>query len=406
MSGDADDDGDDVAFDEGMEPESATGDVESPSGGDDDDAYDDGDSDGGVAAGGPIARVISASKGTRHISPKVKELAAEMAKKYKASGGFEADDLEPLDHEDAPMEPPTPTADTPAKAKEEPPPPPPEQKPVVDDAETAKLRQEIADRQAQLEAREAKLLEQERAGDLAKLRETYFDKGAPAIVEILKKWSSADGDELKDEIADLITDLSIHIGVDVPREVRDALENRRTRKGVKVWKAEQERTVKEQAAAAEKAQEEQNRVKVMGILSQEISKAEHVERFPWLVAEPNPGQIILDVVEAAKAADGTKLTWQEAAKRANDYLKTESLAYFDKRKHLLSAATGKADAPSGQQQQRKQGDPQGTRSQAPPPKPPTPPPPKPAQPAKWDPEAHRRAIKAKHRNAFKPTNDE
>lgn len=405
MPGDEDDDGDEIAFDDGMEPESATGDLGAPGGGDDDDAYDDGDGDG-VAAGGPVARVISASKGTRVIAPKVRELMAEMAKKYKEAGGLDADDLEPLDHEDAPMEPPTPTADTPAKPNTETPPPPEPPKPVVDDAETAKLRQEIAERQAALEAREAKLLEQERAGDLAKLREVYFDKGAPAVVEILKKWSAAEGDELKDEIADLITDLSIHIGVDVPREVREALENRRTRKGVKVWKSEQERIAKETAAQAEKAQEEQNRVKVMGLLQQEISKAEHVERYPWLAAEPNPGQIILDVVEAAKATDGTKLSWQEAAKRANDYLKTETLAYFDKRKHLLPAATGKAEPPSGQQQQRKQGDPQGTRSQAPPPKPPTPPPPKPAQPAKWDPEAHRRAIKAKHRNAFKPTTDE
>src|SRR3954470_5200770 len=104
MPGD-DDDGDDVAFDEGMEPESATGDVSAP--GDDDDSYDDGDGD--VAAGGPIARVISAAKGTRAIAPKVRELAAEMAKKYKAAGGLDSEDLEPLDHDEAPMEPPTPT---------------------------------------------------------------------------------------------------------------------------------------------------------------------------------------------------------------------------------------------------------------------------------------------------------
>lgn len=411
MPGD-DDDGDEVAFDEGMEPESATGDVAAP--GDDDDSYDDGDGDGpAVASGGQVARVIGAPKGTRPISPKVRELMADMAKKYKEAGGLE-DELEPLEHEDAPMEPPTLTPEQLAAKAEQPPapklndpPPAPGPAPGQADPEVAKLRQEIADRQAALEAREKQIAEQERTGDLTKLREVYFDKGAPAVVEILKKWSGlADGDELKDEIADLITDLSIHIGVDVPQAVRESLENRRTRKGVKVWKAEQERIAKEQAQAQETAKERENRVKVMGILQQEIAKAENANRYPWLSAEPNAGEIILDVVEEARAKDGTKLKWDEAAKRANDYLQQESLAWFGSRKHLLVTDSGQGAAAGGQQPQRKQGDPQGTRSQAPPPKPPRQPPPAPPKSEKWDPEAHRKAVKAKHRNAFTRTDDE
>lgn len=401
MPGD-DDDGDDVAFDEGMEPESATGDVSAP--GDDDDSYDDGDGD--VAAGGPIARVISAAKGTRAIAPKVRELAAEMAKKYKAAGGFEAEDLEPLDHEDAPMEPPTPTADTPAKPAE-PVAPPPGPAPGQPDPELERLRSEIAERTAAIEAREKRIAETERTGDLAKLREVYFDKGAPAVVEILKKWSgAAEGDEIKDEIADLITDLSIHIGVEVPQQVREALENRRTRKGVKVWKAEQELAAKDAAAKQEAAKEQENRVRVKGILQQEISKAEHANAYPWLAAEPNAGEIIHDVVAEAFAKDGTKLHWQEAAKRANDYLKNESSTWFAARRHLLVTDSGQGAAAGGKPE-RPQGRPQQVQgSQTPPAKPPRQPPPAPPKMEKWDPEAHRKAVKAKHRNAFTRTDEE
>jgi hypothetical protein len=412
MPGDADDDGDDVAFDEGMEPESATGDVAAP--GDDDDNYDDGDGDGSaVATGGAVARVISAAKGTRSVSPKVRELMADMAKKYKAAGGLE-DELEPLEHEDAPMEPPTLTPEQLAAKAETPPdpqlaPPPPSPTPGQPDPEIARIKAEIADRQAALEAREKQIAETERTGDLAKLRDVYFDKGAPAVVEILKKWSGlADGDELKDEIADLITDLSIHIGVDVPQAVRESLENRRTRKGVKVWKAEQERVAKEQAQAQETAKERENRVRVMGILQQEITKAEHANRYPWLSAEPNAGEIILDVVEEALAKDGTKLKWDEAAKRANDYLQQQSLAWFGSRKHLLVTDSGQGAAAGGQQPPRNRETQQGSKVTAQPPKPPRQPPPTPppAKPEKWDPEAHRKAVKAKHRNAFTRTDEE
>lgn len=393
-------DDDEAALDEGMEPESATG---MP---DDGDEPDDGDA---VATGGAVTRTLSVNKGTRPVSDKTRELLKAAVSKMKANGET-GDDLEPLDHEEAPQEPATPTGDAinaaaEAKPAEAPPPAPPPPAPSLDPAVMRRL-EEVDARAADLDAREQRLAEAERASDIAKLRELYYDKGAPAVVEFVKKLAgSLSDDELKDEIADLVTDLSAQfLGVNVPQAVKEGLEARRTRKSLKAWKADQERAAQEQAERAKAAQEDQNRVRVKGILQQEITKPEHAQNYRWLAAEPNAGEIIFDVVEAAHKKDGTQLTWQEAAKRANDYLHQQSLAWIDKRKHLLATAPAQGSAPNGQQQ-RSQGDPQVRRSQAQPPKPTTPTPPAPPS-GKWDAEAHRRSVKAKFRQAFTRQDDD
>lgn len=410
----ADDDDDDVAVDGDMEPESVTG--EAPGGGGDDDDYDDGDSGADIQPGGSVARVIEAARGTRPISDKTRAaLAAGLKKNPIVTKGDEPDDDDMVDEtSEAPagLAAAAPPVVAPAAAVVTPPPVAPPPAPSLD-PEIVQLRETLTARTADLDAREKALVLAERSGDMGKLRELYFDRGAPAVVEIIKKWAgNLTEDELKDEIGDLITDLSGSVlGVNLPQEVRDRLESRRTRKGVKVWKADQERAAQELAEKQERAQEEQNRVRVKGILTQEITKPEHAQTFPWLAVEPNSGDIIFDVMEAAHKKDGTRLSWQEAAKRANDYLQNQTLAYVDKRKHLLPTASGQASQANGKQQ-RTQGDQQVRRSQAPQTteqqQQATPPPTARTvrEPETWNPEAHRKSVKAKFRTAFTRQDDE
>lgn len=390
---DVDDDGDEVAIDGDMEPASTTGDVPES-----DDDYDDGDD--AVAAGGAIARTMDAPRGTRPISEKTRELAKKIAEANRskvARGEHDLPDDDDLDvqYDEQPTG--APAAPSSEKAAAAPvatpqgqPPPSPQL-----DPEVAKLREDYTRRMAEVDAREQRLAEAERSGDLAKLADSYFEHGAPAIVELLKKWEGVEGEALKDALADLVSDLTIHMGVDVPQEIRDRLESKRTRKQVQRMRSEQARQQSDAESRMKAAQEAENQVRIKGILQQEINKPEHAPNYPWLTSEPNAGEIVYDVVEYALKKDGTKLTWQEGAKRANDYLQQQSLAWYDKRKHLLTTAPGQGDHANGKMQ-RSQGDPQVRRSQAPPPKPPAPPPPT----TKWDPEAHRRHVKAKYRTAF------
>jgi hypothetical protein len=385
-----DDDGDDVAIDDGMEPESPSG--EDPGV---DDSDDDGDDDE-VAAGGPAISVAT-PRGTRPISAKVRELAAALkAKNATKRGEHDLPDDDDADYDEAPSGAAI-IAATETPAPEAPPPTPPPA-PALD-PEVVRMREEWTAKSSELEAREAKVRELEQSGDMAQLAEQYFERGAPAIVELLKKWEGVEGDALKDALADLVSDLTIHMGVEVPQEIKDRREITRTRKQVQRMRAQQERAAREASERAESAQDEQNRVRVKGILQQEITKPDHATVYPWLASEPNAGEIVFDVIDAAIKKDGTKLTWQEAAKRANDYLSTQSRAWFDKRRHLLVTASSQG-APASGSKQSTQGDPQVRRSQAPPATPPPGPPPTPPSEGKWDPEAHRRRVKAKHRAAF------
>lgn len=397
------DDDDEVALDEGMEPESPTG--EDPGDGDDD--YDDGDGDHvDVAAGGPVSRTVSTPRGTRPVSDKVRELMKAAGAKMKEQGAL--DEEEPLDHEDLPQEPDpadkrsaqvappagtpnvaSPPAGDPAAA----PPPAPSL-----DPEVVRLREEWTGKARELEAREAKLAEAEATGDLGQLRDVYFERGAPAVLEVIKKWvGSVSDDELKDEVADLITELSQNVlGVEVPQEVRDRLEVKRAKKGIKALK---DATARERAAAerqAKEAAEAQDRVRVIGILSQEIVKPEHAQTYPFLAVEDDPGQLIWDTFEAQRKKDGTELHWQECAKRINAYLKQQNETHYGKRSHLLSAANGQRAGAQAAAVQRTQGNPSQVTGSAPPPKQPAPAPQPKQDPTKWDPEAHRKAVKAKH----------
>jgi hypothetical protein len=403
-----DDDDDDVAMDEGQEAATdATG--------------------AQVAAGGPITAVIPVRKGTRPISPEVRAVFAASMAKQKAKGGSDEVEggLEPVEHDDLAQEAaavvpgePVAVAETAAQAAPvvaapaalaptlTPPiaaaPPAPSLDPEVMRLR-ADLQQERDKLQADLEAFTAA----SRQSDVAKLRDVYFDKGAPAVVDVIKQWMPGlEGEDLKREVADLIQDLA-HQYLEAPLDetVKDRITNKRVRTGLKTWKQDQERAEEERQKQVLASQEEADRLRVKRILHQEVTKPEHATQFPWLVLEDNAGDLIWEVAQQEIKESGKQLTWQEAAKKANDWLQSKSSAFYEKRKALLSPPPQAAPG----DKQRAQGDKQVqqvTRA-AEKPKAPTPPPERTAtrEPLpearlvskKWTPESHRANTMSKFR---------
>lgn len=394
-----DDDDDDVAMDEGQEAETdATG---APS----------------VAAGGPITAVIPVRKGTRPISPEVRAVFAASMAKQKAKGGSDEVEggLEPIEHEDLAQEAAAVVPGEPVAPAVEPVVPavaaipalaPALAAPVIAapaappapslDPEVMRLRQDLQAERDKLEQDRQAFTAASRQSDVAKLRDVYFDKGAPAVIDVIKQWMPGlEGEDLKREVADLIQDLA-HQYLEAPLDetVKDRITNKRVRTGLKTWKQDQERAEEERQKQVLASQEEADRLRVKRILHQEVTKPEHAAQFPWLVLEDNAGDLIWEVAQQEIEESGKQLTWQEAAKKANDWLQSKSSAFYEKRKALLSPPPQAAPG----DKQRAQGDKQVqqvTRA-AEKPKAPTPPPERPA-PKKWTPESHRANTMSKFR---------
>lgn len=408
---DADDDGDVIAIDGDMEPENASGESHPA----DDDEGDDTSFEGSQAA--PV--LVRTPRGTRPVSAKVramfKEAAAKIASQHTDDPDDDDDvavigDQEPAYGSDkapaaagAPAVTTGATGNAPAAPAISPPAP-------SMDPQVEQLRTQWSAKLADLDAREQALTTAEKASDSTRLRDVYFEKGAPAIVEMLKKWTGLDGDDLRDEIADLVTDLSGQsLGVALPSEVKSRIESKRATKAIKAFKAEQLERERAAEARTQEIQQAEGRSRAVTALGREMAKPEIADRFRYLSAEDNAGELIYDVVEAQLKRDGTMLRWEEAAKRADDYLGKQASAWFDKRKHLLSAAPAPAGGAAKQGTERA---PRSTtqglrRSQAaPPPTQAAPTAPSPVKNGKWDPEAHRRQTKQRMRAAFTRQPDE
>lgn len=403
---DADDDGDVVAFDGDIEAESATGEAHHADEADDDTSFE-----GQANMATPVSVVTP--RGTRPISDKVRAMFKDAAQKIAAQHKDDPDDdddvaiigdMEPAYGSDKL---PAPAAATASETRErpaevaagQPVPPAPTMDPQV-----VALRDQWSAKLADLEAREQALATNERSGDVARLRDVYFEKGAPAIVEMVKRWTGYEGDELLSELADLVTDLSSQsLHVAVPDEVRNRIESKRAQKAVKSFKAEMAARELAQEEKAQKIQQAEGRSRAVTALGREMAKPDVAAKFQYLSAEDNAAELVFDVVEAQHKRDGTMLNWEEAAKRANEYLGKQASAWFDKRKHLLNAAPAQAGgvAKQGTEQASRETN-QGQRRSQPAPQPTkaAPTAPQPVSNGKWDPEAHRRQTKQRMRAAF------
>lgn len=208
-------------------------------------------------------------------------------------------------------------------------------------ATTADLEKRRADFEAERSASgavdEAEYLESPTKG-YRKWREQM--RGAPLTDE-----------EFRQEAADFVTLTSSDVlGVKLPDEVRAKMDAALARKAMASYRTrEQKQKDAEAKAAAARHAEETEKQEAARVeaewkqaavtLDGHFKATESVAKeYAFLAAEDSPGSIVVDVIQSAKRRDGTSLSWQEASKQANDYLKKQASSYYDKRKHLLSAA--------------------------------------------------------------------
>lgn len=224
-------------------------------------------------------------------------------------------------------------------------------------ADRAKLDAERAEWEKQRHAEAAKPAEQ--TPDALSL-ERYLDSSAGAFrawLEAMRGEKLTDED-FKSEASDFVTQLSGDVlGVPLPDAMRTALEAKLARKSVKTFKTIQEkrsaeaakRAEAERAAAEEKAANEHMEAewgKAAGALSQQFAPqpdatgtpqvSAAAKAYPWLAIREEPGKHIVDVIRSQLKADGTQLTWQEASKRANDFLADSAKQFVEKHRALLA----------------------------------------------------------------------
>ena len=384
------DDDDTVMGAETMEPESPTG--EAPPAAD----FDDGDD----------SPAEIATRG-RSVSEKTRALFAKAAAELKAQRGTDEGDFGEYDEGyNPPADRPGPAA---VEAKTAAPskatiaesatvPPAPSLDPAV-----AELRSKLEAREVELAERERVLAERDSAGDIARIRDSYIERGHMAIVEMIKSWSEGMTEEqLQTEVADLITGLSGDIlKVPVPREMRDQIEARRALKTVKAHTAKlskREVEIEAKRKAAEDAATEQRAIAALG---NELAQEQHRKAFPFLAAEDDAAAIVFDVVKTQHKRDGTLLQWTDAARKANEYLEKKWRAEYAKRRSVLN----ESEATSASKTEQQQAAPQGikgarTLTNAAASTSSTPPPRDTAADGKWTPERHRAETKRRFRAAF------
>ncbi len=410
------DDDDEVALDGGMEPEAPNGTL---AGDESDMDESDGDGDGdprdaAMARGGGSTR-IETPRGTRPVSAKVRQMIADIAKQAKpgddasdedvAIGGEEMEPAHGKGKAPAAVAPGSQApASAPAAGTPQLTPPAPSL-----DPEVAKLKETYTARMAELDAREQALADQAAASDFGALAEEYTEKGgAGVVVKLLKKFSGLDGDALKEEVADLVTALSMsELGVDVPPEVRDRLDRKITSRALKAMKEGLSKREQDAAKQREQAQETEKRNYAVHLLREELKKPDHSTAYPHLAAEDDPGTLIVELYERRikEGRDPKAYQWSHAAKEVNDYLEKQASAWFDKRRHLFTAAPGGQGNGAAKQTPTRETT-QGQRRSPAKPEQPAPTPVQIVKNGRYDPEAHRRQTKQKIRGLFKASAEE
>jgi hypothetical protein len=298
------------------------------------------------------ARVAAARKA---FAEKIAESKQQLAATAKETAPDPEDDSEPAAVvADAVPAPVIPQVVTPAAAA----PPAPSL-----DPEVARMRQQLAtDREELAKEREkdaAARAEWEKARlPIEASLEDYLDRPVTsyrAWLESMRGEKLTD-DDFKAEMHDFVTQASADVlGVPLPESIRTRLEAQQARKIVRTHKVVQ---AKKEALAAQRAESERAASATTAEterIEQEWTKATDVigklfvgeaadkpapatTAYPWLAIEDAPGKIVVDVIRAAAKKDGTQLSWQEAAKKANDYLESQGKSYYAKRQPLLGAA--------------------------------------------------------------------
>lgn len=396
-----DDDDFEPAITEGMEPELRPGDANP---GLDDDLSPEAaeevafgsQHEGGVEVVGK--RGHPKSQKTRELLRK----AVEDLKAQRDAGELDEDDLEyDEDEKPAPGE---------RKAVE---PPNSKGKPAAEAAPVPALDPKNIDREADyaqrvkdLEARESTTAERERASDLIAFGEAWIEgRTIDALRAILKGRGIAETDEdWKDHAAELITDLSEKVfGTKVDPTLKTTIEGRRTKRLVMHGRRQNETQAESLKRERLEQQQEQQWASARSAVGRELDQPAHRQAYPFLTSLDNAAQVVMEWAQKETNA-GRRVTWQEAAKAANDYIHDQASKHAERWRPLLEQVS--RPKPNGQQ--RTSGRPPGTSQVSVAPQPTTEqqavqPKPKPVEATNgrnWN-ETHRKNTKRMMRAAFK-----
>jgi hypothetical protein len=227
-------------------------------------------------------------------------------------------------------------------------------------ADQAAREQAIAEREQKLSAREAELAAKQNYAA------RYNEAPGATLLSLIKEWTGTDGDELRDEVADIVSDLSAQaLGLPLPETHKARLATRTALRTVKQYKAE---TAKRDAELAEKeaaAQQTARERDAVTDISKTLDSAK--DKYPHLMAQDDAGSIVWSVIRAKHAQMGNvRLTDEQAATLltesaalAEQHYKKQDDAWFARRRHLLAPAASQAPAPK---EAVPQGDPQSRRS--------------------------------------------
>lgn len=168
--------------------------------------------------------------------------------------------------------------------------------------------------------------------------------------------------DVNEALADVVTELSLRMsGVTLPDSARVQAEQKRALREIKRHKRELERVAAEQRSKAERDEQRRQRSTTADQLGKEITAA---NSYAYLTAADDSdrdglsvGEFVLEVINRRYENDRTKLTWQEAAKLANDYFKQEATKHHARWSPLLAPPPAVSAAPA-------QGTPQGGRSES------------------------------------------
>jgi hypothetical protein len=262
------------------------------------------------------------------------------------------------------------TADVPAAADAAPVRETPAQAQPPVDADVKAARERIESRERELSERETHLVK--RAESLESIAD--FDKYLESPSKSYRTWMetmvgrSLSDDEYRQEAADFVTMMSSDVlGVKLPDEVKSRIETALMKKSMASFK---EKTAKREQMERERAENERAQRswdEAASTLDYEFGASAPDDseptptaaKFPYLAAVKNPGKIIIERIRAATKADGTRLSWEQAAKETNELIQNEWSAVIkriergtkkpasapDTRKPLPSATAPKQSQP-------------------------------------------------------------
>jgi hypothetical protein len=305
------------------------------------DADDDVDDDMVDPDAAPRRRGRSMSESTKQMFAKVR---AEL-KRAKEAGELGDGDLEPAIGNPDPAKPAA-AAPVPGDKPADPPKPDEPKAPSIDPKHVEawerinKADADIRKREAEIEERSKKIRGAEEFA--AKFRE----QPGETVLELVKLYTGLEDLTQGDGqawLADLIADLGGRsLGIALSPESKARQETQRALRALKAHQAEAQKAEAKRKQDEEAAASTAERTGAISALAKEL--AAKAATYPHLSAEDGASEIVFSVIEAQYEKDKTVLTWEDAAAKAEKYLKEQADQWFTKRRHLY--ATAPADKPA------------------------------------------------------------